>query len=679
MKAHLARPILCLLIGCLASVGWGVLVNPAIAGDCSVWLEREVATGGRVDSTAIAVDAADRTFLASTTGGQLRVQWLALGGEIDVPVPVVGTQDSVSLLSTTVGLVYLLYAETEGDGEIRLANNQGGSFSNVISVTDNSVEDSLPQMVLRNNKPHVVWEQATGGGGSSVMYWREDLPAPIVAYTDGEAPTVAVEGETIHVVFSRNDRLFHGEIVNGTPMAADPINGATSVTTGSATMLTQSDGGLLVAFESRGSLQLSQRAAGLEVFFVPRTLDSGFVASPKLRRSQAGGVVLTYVNGGDVLIFDGTTFGSSVTVTTTSDNETIPSATVDRFGNVHSFFGRGTGGIFGTNACVPRADFTVSAIGGAAPLAVQFTDVSQNNIVLRQWDFGDGGLSAQTHPQHTFVDVGSFTVVLRVIGPGALEDTMQRVVQVEAPIFTLEIPDQQVLPGQSEVWFPIDVAHSVEIQGFQLLVQYDPSVLTFLRNETAQTAVAALTPEFHETSERVGLVQVGCIFDFLEPIDGRALSAGFNRFTHLVFGVDADAVPGTTTEVAVVQESILSDLQTSLIVEGFSAFGVLDSAEVRVRSLTPEPKLFLRGDANDDSTINIADSVFLLNWLFSGGEEPPCVHAADVQDRGKVDISDPIFLLNYLFQGGESPAQPHPVRGLDPTSNPTLGPECLAN
>lgn len=79
---------------------------------------------------------------------------------------------------------------------------------------------------------------------------------------------------------------------------------------------------------------------------------------------------------------------------------------------------------------------------------------------------------------------------------------------------------------------------------------------------------------------------------------------------------------------------------------------------------------FLRGDANGDCTVNVADAVAILNNLFGGGEEPACLDAADVDDDGAVVITDPVNLLNFLFSGGPAPAAPGPDNpGPDPTED----------
>ncbi|NCG55723.1 MAG: hypothetical protein GWP35_02340 [Proteobacteria bacterium] len=77
--------------------------------------------------------------------------------------------------------------------------------------------------------------------------------------------------------------------------------------------------------------------------------------------------------------------------------------------------------------------------------------------------------------------------------------------------------------------------------------------------------------------------------------------------------------------------------------------------------------LFLRGDANSDSLVNLADSISILEYLFSGGPPSSCQSSMDVNDSGTINIADAINLLAYLFSGGLPPELPFPTPGVDPT------------
>lgn len=78
---------------------------------------------------------------------------------------------------------------------------------------------------------------------------------------------------------------------------------------------------------------------------------------------------------------------------------------------------------------------------------------------------------------------------------------------------------------------------------------------------------------------------------------------------------------------------------------------------------------FLRGDANRDGTIDVADAVVVLFSLFTAGTPLWCHDAADCNDSGVTDLSDPIYLLHFLFRGGLPPPAPFDSCGPDPTED----------
>ena len=77
---------------------------------------------------------------------------------------------------------------------------------------------------------------------------------------------------------------------------------------------------------------------------------------------------------------------------------------------------------------------------------------------------------------------------------------------------------------------------------------------------------------------------------------------------------------------------------------------------------------FMRGDANGDGIVDIADVSALFEGLFSSGDLP-CEDAGDANDDGYLDISDPTYILSYLFWDGAAPPHPFPRAGADPTDD----------
>ncbi|MGB2979863.1 MAG: C25 family cysteine peptidase [Candidatus Zixiibacteriota bacterium] len=64
---------------------------------------------------------------------------------------------------------------------------------------------------------------------------------------------------------------------------------------------------------------------------------------------------------------------------------------------------------------------------------------------------------------------------------------------------------------------------------------------------------------------------------------------------------------------------------------------------------------FVSGDANGDSVVDLADVVFLVNYLFNSGSEPFPLEAGDATCDGMIDLADLVFLINFLYKGGPPP------------------------
>ncbi|UCB53467.1 MAG: dockerin type I repeat-containing protein [Candidatus Zixiibacteriota bacterium] len=61
------------------------------------------------------------------------------------------------------------------------------------------------------------------------------------------------------------------------------------------------------------------------------------------------------------------------------------------------------------------------------------------------------------------------------------------------------------------------------------------------------------------------------------------------------------------------------------------------------------------GDANGDGVINIADVMYMVNYLYRGGPYPASFEAGDANCDGTHGILDVLILVNYLYKGGRPP------------------------
>jgi len=65
---------------------------------------------------------------------------------------------------------------------------------------------------------------------------------------------------------------------------------------------------------------------------------------------------------------------------------------------------------------------------------------------------------------------------------------------------------------------------------------------------------------------------------------------------------------------------------------------------------------YLPGDANFDGRVNIADAVYLINYLWVNGPLPPHPITGDMNGPDRlIDIQDIVYLIAYLFQYGPNP------------------------
>jgi len=97
-----------------------------------------------------------------------------------------------------------------------------------------------------------------------------------------------------------------------------------------------------------------------------------------------------------------------------------------------------------TNSQTPigfiNSDFKWSAISGSSSLKVQFTDLSQNNPIKWEWNFGDGSSTSEQNPIHTYPHAGQFTVTLTASYPGLHGAISQH--EISVPILPIGGKDQ---------------------------------------------------------------------------------------------------------------------------------------------------------------------------------------------------------------------------------------------
>ena len=69
----------------------------------------------------------------------------------------------------------------------------------------------------------------------------------------------------------------------------------------------------------------------------------------------------------------------------------------------------------------------------------------------------------------------------------------------------------------------------------------------------------------------------------------------------------------------------------------------------------------LRGDANDDGSVDIGDSIVMAHYITGYGREPASMAQADINGDRSVDVADLVLLADYLWGEEESDSGPQSI------------------
>jgi hypothetical protein len=202
-----------------------------------------------------------------------------------------------------------------------------------------------------------------------------------------------------------------------------------------------------------------------------------------------------------------------------------------------------------------------------------------------------------------------------------------------------------------------------------------------------------------------GIVTIGDSGPCLEIIEDPTLECNPSGSGHILT-IDFINLSGVTVHKAVIPGEVTTSSGTATVLDNVIVFdpeildGAADTFSVRITqavagdSITvpfalmhknddgsvveccsveivievpPCDQEFIRCDNNRDGGCDIGDAIFLLAFLFSGGDPCSCEDACDCNDDGSINIADAIFKLTYLFSGGSIPPSPYPLCGPDPT------------
>jgi hypothetical protein len=257
------------------------------------------------------------------------------------------------------------------------------------------------------------------------------------------------------------------------------------------------------------------------------------------------------------------------------------------------------------------------------------------------------------------------------------------VVGVPDPAYTYNAPDLQVNYSATDgnASFTIDLtidqddngAPEALTQGFSMGLSHDPSLVSVTSVDTAGL-LAAMAGGSGPGFIQIGLGDpngwtAGVVYDLLGGInealqDALVFTASYETVAGALVGVD----PGPVMTLAWDNGLGTPPVANVVVVGGASLDANFSNGSITFNAVSTVD--FRRADSNQDGMVNIADGIWILNFLFQGGPMFDCEIASDANDDDLVDMSDASYIFMYRFMGGAPPPAPWPSCGTDVDQQP---------
>lgn len=226
-----------------------------------------------------------------------------------------------------------------------------------------------------------------------------------------------------------------------------------------------------------------------------------------------------------------------------------------------------------------------------------------------------------------------------------------------------------------------------EIQGLTITVCYDCDLTleegTFTLEDSIVESVGA---EYinHQVDDdcsdgETGELILAILLDALPPFEGQTLPPTDENLLLGTISVTVDE----TAECNELQEINFCDdingngsvfLYNNVVIDYRS---VQDFERIDTSVLVVPQEIFQRGDCNSDDKVDLADVATGIGSQFSG-LPILCSDACDSNDDGLINLADSVFVLNWLFKFGDAPSDPGPINdGPDPSAD--LLPICVSD
>ncbi len=296
-------------------------------------------------------------------------------------------------------------------------------------------------------------------------------------------------------------------------------------------------------------------------------------------------------------------------------------------------------------------EFEADNTFGWTPVDIDFSATSKLNPDTWTWDFGDGDSATIQNPSHTFDERGLYDVKLEIDAAGdVLALTKHSYI---ASIGDTLIGDSSFCTGGSKVCVTISGYNTCPARYIKIPLEYSGP---FDLDLDSVSIIGCRTEYFNE----IDLVHDDSwvkrrTYALISSSDGSQpeLPNGYGPLLKAYFTVDY-GIPLNDTNF--------------ILTDGYDSHMPTYSGEMLSYEIESLPGVLQssgccqnRGNADGvigpGGPIDVADLVFLVNYVFKSGTAPDCLEEGDcsVPLDGLILVNDLTYMVNYIFKSGPAP------------------------
>jgi PKD repeat protein len=287
-------------------------------------------------------------------------------------------------------------------------------------------------------------------------------------------------------------------------------------------------------------------------------------------------------------------------------------------------------------------------------------------MFIRSYMFGGGAtpspLESADADECGSVNISDIAYIQEFVwleGPAPCEGSVTCYLPSGNNAISLGCPVQAFNNSGDSVAIPVFLTSEIDLTGFYFGFEYNSADITITSLDLSESILNSnqqitLQAVFH--SQHTYPFESKVLFGwFISTIESESIAPQTNGE---LFKMWIQVPSGTPVQSV--------DIDTCSAVAGLPAGEILLSAlgggsikpsyvDCGTEDLIISEPDYICGDANSDEDVNVSDAVYIINYVFVGGDAPDPLESGDVNCDDTCNVSDAVWIINYVFVGGNEP------------------------